>query len=83
MKVNLFFKLNQARYFVQADMIAYQQLVGKLMYPGYKIQWDIAFVKGQLSCHDSDPQHVKFVLAKKYYTNLKEQVLYVLYREKT
>ena len=64
MKVNLFFKLNQARDFVQADMIAYQQLVRKLIYPSYKMQWDIAFVRGKRSCHNSDPQASQFCISK-------------------
>ena len=38
------------------NMGVYQQLLGKLMYLAYRIRPDIAFVIGQLSKHNSNPQ---------------------------
>ena len=45
-KVGLSLALNQTGDLVQANIIAYQQLVGKLIYLSYRIQPDIAFVIG-------------------------------------
>ena len=48
--------LNQVNDQISVDMVAYQQLVGKLIYLAYRLRLDIAFVIGQLSCYNSDPQ---------------------------
>lgn len=40
----------------QGDLITYQQLIGKLMYPNCGTCLDIAFIVRQLSCHNFDPR---------------------------
>lgn len=46
---------NQVDDHTPIDMVAYQWLVRKLMYLAFGTKPDITFVKGQLSCHNSDP----------------------------
>ena len=56
MKAGSFFTLDQAGDHLPTDLIAYQHLIGKLMYLGCGTRLDIAFVVRQLSCNNSDPQ---------------------------
>lgn len=55
MKVGSTLTLDQAGDLLPANMIVYQRLIGKLIYLAYGTWPDIAFVVGQLSCHNSDP----------------------------
>ena len=55
----------------QANLTEYQRLIGKLMYLSCGTRPDIAFVVGQLSCHNSDP-HVRHLrIAKQVLRYLK------------
>ena len=63
--------LNQVDNHTPADMIAYQQLVGKLIYSACRTRPDIAFVVGQLSRHNSDPQMDHMRIAKQTLRYLK------------
>ena len=55
-KAGSFFTLDQAEDHLPTDLIAYQRLIGKLMYLACGTRSDIAFVVGQLSRHNSDPR---------------------------
>ena len=63
--------LDQAGDHQQADLTAYQCLIGKLMYLSWATRPDIAFVVGQLSCHNSDPQTGHLRIAKQVLRYLK------------
>ena len=52
MKADLSLLLDQADDHIPADLITYQQPVGKLIYLTCKTRLDIAFIVGQLSCHN-------------------------------
>lgn len=52
-------------------MITYQRLIEKLIYLSYGIHPDIAFVVGQLSCHNSDPRVGYLRIAKQVLCYLK------------
>ena len=56
--------LDQREDYQQADLAAYQQLIGKLMYLSCGTHPDIAFVVGQLSRHNSDPRVEHLRIAK-------------------
>ena len=56
--------LDQAGDHQQADLTAYQRLIGKLIYLSCGTRPDIAFVVGQLSRHNSDPRTGHLRIAK-------------------
>ena len=56
--------LDQVENYQQADFIAYQRLIGKLMYLSYRTRQDITIVVGQLSRHNSDPRAGHLCIAK-------------------
>ena len=62
---------DQAGNHLPTDLIAYQRLIGKLMYLACGTRPDIAFVVGQLSCHNSDPQIGHIRIAKQTLRYLK------------
>lgn len=47
--------LNQINNHQQADLTAYQRLIGKFIYLSCKTRLDIVFVVGQVSCNNSNP----------------------------
>ena len=55
--------LDQAEDNQQVDLTAYRQLVDKLIYLSCGTRPDIAFIIGQLSCHNSDLQaeHLRII----------------------
>lgn len=55
MKAGLSPTLDQDGNHAQTNVIAYQHLIGKLMYLAYEIRPNIAFVIEQFSCHNSNP----------------------------
>lgn len=55
----------------QADLITYQQLIGKLIYRSYRTCLNITFVMGQLSCHILDLLAGHFYIAKQLLRYLK------------
>ena len=63
--------LDQVDDHTPADMVAYQRLVGKLMYLACGTRPDIAFVVGQLSRHNSDPRIGHMRIAKQTLRYLK------------
>ena len=63
--------LDQAGDHQQADLTMYQCLIGKLMYLSYGTYPDIAFVVGQLSRHNTDPQIGHLRIAKQVLRYLK------------
>ena len=70
-KVGSILFLDQAGNHQQADLTKYQRLIGKLMYLSYGTQPDIAFVMGQLSCHNSDSHVRHLYIAKQVFCYLK------------
>ena len=56
--------LDQAGDHQQANLIAYQRLIGKIMYLSCGTRPNIAFVVGQLSRHNSDPRVGHLRIAK-------------------
>lgn len=48
----------------QDDFIAYQQLMGKLIYPSFETRPDITIVVGQLSCQNSNSRAGYLCIAK-------------------
>ena len=71
MKIGLSFTLDQATNHFSTDLIAYQCLIGKLMYLACGIRLDIAFVVRQLNYHKSDPQISYICIAKQILQYLK------------
>ena len=69
---NLF--LDQAGNHQQADLIAYQRLIGKLMYLSCGTHPNIAFVVGQLSRHNSDPRMGHLHITKQVLRYLKGMI---------
>ena len=65
------FFLDQAGNYQQADLIAYQRLIGKLMYLSCGTRPNIAFMVEQLSRHSSDPQMGHLRIAKQVLRYLK------------
>ena len=63
-KAGLTLTFNQVDNHTPADMVAYQRLVGKLIYLVCGTRPDIAFVMGQLSRHNSDPRIGHMRIAK-------------------
>ena len=63
--------LDQAGDHIQADLIIYQQLIKKLMYLACETRPDIAFIVGQLSCQNLDPQIGHLRIAKQVLRYLK------------
>ena len=63
--------LDQAGDYQQANLNAYQRLIGKLMYLSCGTRPDIAFVVGQLSCYNSDRQIGHLRIAKQVLRYLK------------
>ena len=66
------FTLNQARDHLPTDLIAYQHLIGKLMYLACETRPDIAFVVGQVRRHDSDPRIGHICITKQTLRYLKK-----------
>lgn len=56
MKTGSTLLLDQAKDYIQANLIIYQQLIGKLIYLTFVTRPNIAFVVYQLSRYNSDPQ---------------------------
>ena len=56
MKTSSFLTLNQLENLFLIELIAYQCLIKKLIYLAYRTRPDIAFIMGQLSCHNFDLQ---------------------------
>lgn len=71
MKAGSSLTLDQAGDHIQTDLVAYQRLVGKLMYLACGTRPDIAFVVGQLSGHNSDPRAGHTRIAKQTLQYLK------------
>ena len=67
--------LDQADDYQQAELIAYQRLIRKLMYLSCGTRSNIAFVVGQLSCHNSDPQMRHLHIAKQVLRYLKGTIM--------
>ena len=70
-KAGSFFTLDQAKDHLPTDLIAYQRLIGKLIYLACETRPDIAFVVGQLSRHNSDPRIDHICIAKQTLRYLK------------
>lgn len=68
------FFLDQVGDYQQADLAVYQRLIGKLMYLSCGTRPDIAFVVGQLSCHNSDPRVGHLRIAKQVLRYLKRTI---------
>ena len=68
------FFLDHAGNYQQADLITYQRLIGKLMYLSCGTRPNIAFVVGQLSWHNSDPQMGHLRIAKQVLHYLKRTI---------
>lgn len=71
MKAGSSFTLNQAGDHLQTELVAYQRLIGKLIYLACETRPDIAFVVGQLSRHNSDPRVGHIRIAKQSVRYLK------------
>ena len=74
MKVSSAPSLNQVWDYIQADLTIYQRLIRKLMYLACGTRPDIAFIVGQLSCHNSDPQAGHLCIAKQVLKYLKRTI---------
>lgn len=74
-KTGLSLILDQIGDLIKANMTVYQRLIEKLIYLGCGTWLGIAFVIGQLSCHNSDPQAS--------YLHIAKQVLWYLKRTST
>lgn len=64
--------IDQVRDNVEIDMIAYQCLIGKLLYLTYGTRPDIVFVMGQLNCYNSDPRVSHIYITNKLFNISKE-----------
>ena len=71
MKTGSFLTLDQAGDHLLTDLIVYQCLIWKLMYLACGTRPDIAFVIGQFSCYNSDPQIGHICIAKQTLRYLK------------
>lgn len=72
MKSDSSLTFNQARDLALIDIIVYQHLIGKLIYLPYEIRSDIAFMVGQLSYYNSDPQTGHIYITKQTLQYLKK-----------
>lgn len=72
MKSDSSLTFNQARDLALIDIIVYQHLIGKLIYLPYEIRSDIAFMVGQLSYYNSDPQTSHIYITKQTLQYLKK-----------
>lgn len=75
MKAGSTFALDQVGDHLQANLVAYQRLIGKLMYLACRTQPDIAFVVGQLSWHNSDLPAGQLRIAKQVLRYLKGTII--------
>ena len=66
--------LDQAEDHQQVDLTEYWRLVDKLIYLSYGTRPDIAFVIGQLNCHNSDLQAEHLRIAKQVLQYLKKTI---------
>lgn len=71
MKAGSAIEMNKPDDYNKADLRAYQQLIGKLMYLACGTRPDIAFAVGRLSKHNADPQKSHLRAAKRVVRYLK------------
>ena len=71
MKASSSLTLDQVGDHLPTDLIAYQHMIGKLMYLACETRLDIAFVVRQLSCHNSDTRIGHICIAKQKLLYLK------------
>lgn len=60
MKAGSAIKMNKLDNYKKADLGAYQQLIGKLMYFTCETKPNIAFIVGKLNKYNADPQKDHF-----------------------